>query len=122
MKNLLIVSIFLVFISGCQSTGIRTDSVAPAGSIGAVAPALANDMVKNVSAFIEREFACKEWEVVSVEAVSSDEELIFTKEGQIHTGKIAENWSLVQCGTPIKIGLVMIPDGNNGSYIAITRL
>ena len=122
MKNLLIVSIFLVFISGCKSTGSTTNSVAPLGSIGTVAPALANDMVKNVAAFIDREFACKEWDVVSVEALSADEELIFTKEGQIHTGKIAENWSLVQCGTPIKIGLAVMSDGNNGSYIAITRL
>ena len=112
----------ILFLSGCASTQSLSDIKIPYESITSQAPALAEDVLNNINLYIKKNYGCENWHIVNVKHMSSDGQMTFTKVGQIYAGTISETWNLNYCGTDLSLGLVMIPDGKDGSYIAIAKL
>jgi hypothetical protein len=111
-----------LFLSGCASTQSLSDIKVPYESITSQAPALAEDVLNNINLYIKQNYECENWHIVNVKHMSSDGQMSFTKVGQIYAGIISETWNLNQCGSDVSLGLVMMSDGKDGSYIAIAKL
>ena len=111
-----------LFLSGCASTQSLSDIKVPYESITSQAPALAEDVLNNINLYIKQNYECENWHIVNVIHMSSDGQMSFTKVGQIYAGIISETWNLNQCGSDVSLGLVMMSDGKDGSYIAIAKL
>ncbi|WP_394129366.1 hypothetical protein [Shewanella maritima] len=110
-----------IIISGCAST-IEEEHEIPKRSIGSAGKALGQDIINSIDTYVLNNFHCKSWKANSVEHVSVMGELYFKKSGHIVSGSVAENWNIVQCGTDIKLALVITADGAGGNLVAIKKL
>jgi biopolymer transport protein ExbD len=122
VNNHLLILLSILFLTACATTQSELNVTIPKESITSQAPALANDVLNNINIYVQQKFECEDWRIVNVQHVSADTQITFTKEGQIYAGKVTETWSINQCGLELDLGLVMMPDGNGGSYIAIAKL
>ena len=122
MKFYLTLFLPLAFLTACASTGTVSNVIIPKESITSQAPALAQDILSNISLYVKQKYKCEKWHIVNIKHISADDQTTFTKESQIYAGKIAETWNIKQCGSDLQLGLLMTPDGNKGSYIGITSL
>ena len=112
----------MLFLTACVTTPSESNITIPKQSVASQAPALANDVLNNITVYLQQNFQCDKWHITNVQHVSADAQIAFTKEGQIYSGKVAETWSVNQCGTELNLDLVMTPDGKGGSYVAIVKL
>ena len=122
MKNYLIVLLSMLFLTACVTTPSESNITIPEQSVASQAPALANDVLNNINVYLQQKFECVNWHIANVQHVSADDQIAFTKEGQIYSGKVTETWSINHCGSELDLGLVMMPDGKSGSYVAIVKL
>lgn len=123
MKLLALITIIL--LQGCSTTSTSTkpDIKLPNTSIVNVAPALASDVIRNIRTYIEKNHQCSNWRIVSAKTTLPPVGgVILTHKGQLHSGIITEAWIINQCGKNIDLGIVMSPDSNGGSLVAIANL
>ena len=120
MKSVLIILASLL-VFGCATTTIKSQEI-PKASIGSAGSALGQDIINSIDTYFVKNYNCNSWVAKNVENVSVQGELYFKESGQIHSGSVAENWSITYCEKNIKLGLVVASDGASGSLIAITKL
>lgn len=123
MKLLPIIFV-LAYLQGCTTTpnSVEQSIELPATSIVKIAPTLASDVIGNIRTYIEKNYQCSDWQVLSAKEVSSEGDIIMTGKGQLYSGVISETWTVNQCGVNVELGIVMKSDGKGGSLVGVTKL
>lgn len=121
LKASAIITLLSLF-SACSATSSKPDITLPKSSSAYNRPILAGDMTSAANQYIERKFACEDWSLVDVKKSSAFGQLVFTSDGQLFKGEIAETWGVNFCGQPLTLLLRAEPTPEGSSLIRIRPL
>ena len=112
----------LSLMSACSATISKPDIILPTNSSAYNRPILAGEMTSAANQYIEQKFACKEWSLVDVKKSVATGQLVFTSDGQLFKGEIAETWGVNFCGEALTLLLRAEPTPEGNSLIKIRTL
>lgn len=118
LKASAIITLLSLF-GACSATSSKPDITLPTNSSAYNRESLAGDMTSAAHQYMERKFACEDWSLVDVKKSVAFGQLVFTNDGRLFKGEIAETWSVNSCGEAMTLSLRAEPTPEGSSIIRI---
>ncbi len=94
----------------------------PGNSIATFSTYLHNDATRSLKTWVKQKLTCDYYKVLDTQSVSEEGDILVDEEGRLFSGVITERWLISYCGNQTSLGVVFMPDGRGGNYIAIAQL
>jgi len=82
---------------------------------------MAHAVYSQLKAKIKERYDCDNFTIDKIEKTGGDSDLAVDADGRLWQGTIAELWTLNVCGSQKNLGIVVIPDGKGGIWLAVGK-